>query len=82
MSSITIRKFDDSMKGKLRIRAACHGRSMEEEARVILRSALASEEGGQMNLAERIRKRFAPLGGVELEVPPREGLRQPPDFGE
>lgn len=32
------------------------------------------------NLAEAIRARFAPLGGVELELPPREPMRDPPDF--
>lgn len=31
-------------------------------------------------LAEAIRARFAPLGGVELELPPREPMRDPPDF--
>jgi plasmid stability protein len=33
MASITIRNLDDTLKRSLRIRAAEHGRSMEEEAR-------------------------------------------------
>ena len=33
-----------------------------------------------LNLAEAIRSRFEPLGGVELEIPPREMGREPPDF--
>ena len=37
MASITIRNLDDDVKRRLRIRAAEHGRSMEEEAREILR---------------------------------------------
>ena len=37
MASITIRNLDDTLKRSLRIRAAEHGRSMEEEAREILR---------------------------------------------
>jgi plasmid stability protein len=41
VASITIRDLDDSVKRKLRVRAAQHGRSMEEEARNILRTALA-----------------------------------------
>ena len=40
MASITIRNLDDYVKAKLRVRAARHGRSMEEEAREILRAAL------------------------------------------
>ena len=39
MASITIRNLDESVKARLRIRAAQHGRSMEEEARHILRDA-------------------------------------------
>ena len=40
MASITVRKLDDGLKEKLKIRAAVNGHSMEEEARRILRSAL------------------------------------------
>ena len=79
MASITIRKLDDGVKTRLRLRAAENGRSMEEEARVILREAVASGAGSE-NLAAVIRARFAPLGGVELELPPREPARNPPKF--
>ena len=40
MASLTIRKLDDSVKTKLRVRAAENGRSMEEEARAILEEAV------------------------------------------
>ena len=81
MASITIRRLDDSVKTRLRIRAARHGRSMEEEARQVLTAALKEEpKSPPLNLAEAIRSRFAPLGGVELEIPPRELGREPPDF--
>jgi plasmid stability protein len=53
---------------------------MEEEARQVLTAALKEEPQRPMNLAEAIRSRFAPLGGVELEIPPREMGREPPDF--
>ena len=79
MASITIRKLDDGVKTRLRLRAAENGRSMEEEARVILREAVASGAGPD-NLAVAIRARFAPLGGVELQLPPREPAREPPRF--
>ena len=79
MASITIRNLDDGVKSRLRIRAAEHGRSMEEEARLILRDAVGAEAGAD-NLAGAIRARFAPFGGVELELPPREAMREPPGF--
>jgi plasmid stability protein len=82
MATLTIRQLDERTKTRLRVRAAHHGRSMEEEAREILRSALAAPAPAKGNLAEIIRRRFAPFGGVELELPPREPAREPPDFGE
>ncbi len=78
MASITIRNIDDTLKGKLRVRAAEHGRSMEEEVRDILRTALAHERRAPTNLADAIRRRIAPLGGVDLEPLPREPVRRPP----
>ena len=79
MASITIRNLDDGVKTKLRMRAASNSRSMEEEARVILREAV--EEGvAPVDLARVIRERFAPYGGVELTLPPREPMREPPAF--
>jgi plasmid stability protein len=83
MASITIRKLDDSVRAKLRVRAAENGRSMEEEARVILEGAIAppSSVRPRGNMAERIRSLFEPLGGVELDIPPRTiGMRKIPDF--
>lgn len=80
MASITIRNLDNTLKTKLRLRAAKHGRSMEDEVRDILRSALSKEGRGPSDMAAAIRRRFAPLGGVELALPPREPLRDPPSF--
>ena len=81
MATLTIRNLDERTKGRLRVRAARHGRSMEEEARSVLRSALAEEVLVSANLADAIRARFAPLGGVELELPAREPMRKPPKPG-
>lgn len=80
MASITIRKLDDDVKTKLRVRAATNGRSMEEEARVILREAV-EEEASKKGLGTRLHELFKPFGGVELEIPPREPMREPPRFG-
>ena len=80
MASITIRNLDDNLKSRLRVRAAHHGRSMQDEARDILRSALASETHSSHDLIASIRRRFAHLEKVELDIPPREPMREPPDF--
>ena len=80
MASITIRQLDDAVKAKLRVRAATNGRSMEEEARVILREAV-EEETSKKGLGTRLHELFKPFGGVELEIPPREPMREPPRFG-
>ena len=82
MAALTIRQLDDTIKQKLRVRAAHHGRSMEEEAREILRASLNEPVQQQESLAEAIRKRFASFGGVELELPERGTMREPPDFSE
>jgi antitoxin FitA len=80
MPSITIRKLDDKLKARLRVRAAEHGRSMEDEARDILRTALSRNPAQPTNLAAAIRARFAPLGGMELPEIERQAMREPPEL--
>ena len=80
MASITVRNLDDDVKQRLRVRAAVNGRSMEAEAREILKTALAVEAGPTKNLGTAIHELFAPYGGVELDIPPREPMRDPPTF--
>ncbi len=81
MGSLTIRNLDDALKASLRLRAARHGRSMEEEARVILRGALGAEppKPGE-SLGEMMRAVVEEFGGVDIDLPPREPARDPPDF--
>lgn len=81
MASMTIRNIDDQLKTRLRMRAASHGRSMEDEARDILRAALSTEKRPSPNLDATIRARMAQSGGVQLDLPPREPIREPVDFG-
>lgn len=78
MASITIRNLDEQTKARLRVRAAQRQRSMEEEARHILRAALAEDASAPHDLADRIRRRFQPLGGVTLPTTAREPVREPP----
>ncbi len=80
MASITVRNLDDGLKRRLRIRAAEHGHSMEQEAREILRAALAEEAAPPGNLGTAIHELFKPLGGVDLPIPPREPMREVPRF--
>ncbi|MER2566237.1 MAG: plasmid stabilization protein [Myxococcaceae bacterium] len=77
MATLTIRNLDEAVKRRLRVRAAEHGRSMEEEVREILREAVSEGQAGT-DLAASIRARVAGLGGVELELPAREPVREPP----
>lgn len=79
MASITIRNLDDDVKTRLRVRAAEHHRSMEEEARLILRDAVGSKPN-RRNLVEIVRSHFGPENGVDLELPPRGPGREPPSF--
>ena len=79
MPSLVVWDSDGEMGRRLLARATPHGRSPEEEARRILEDALELPHAPQ-NLVEAIRARFAPLGGVELELPPREPVREPPTF--
>ena len=79
MSSLTIRNLDDDLERRLRARAAAHGRSLEEEVREILRG-VSGEADGPDDLGHAIHRRFAELGGVELELPERAPARRPPSF--
>lgn len=80
-TTLTIRNVDAILKERLRVRAARHGQSMEAEVRQILKATLAESEGmPQPNLAEAIRRRFAPLGGVDLELAPDEFVDAPSVF--
>ena len=75
MASLTIRNIDDPLKAR-------HGRSMEEDVRQILRAVLETAPGTPHNSADRIRARFEPLGGVDLDIDwlREEKLRDPPAF--
>lgn len=78
MPAITIRNVDPELKRLLRMRAAASGHSMEEEARNILRAELASQDDGPADLYQQIRRHIDPTGGVDLTLPDRGPMREPP----
>jgi antitoxin FitA len=78
MTTLTIRNVEPALKERLRVRAARNGRSMEAELRQILSTTLRGESIGEVNLAEAIRRRFLPLGGVEIEPHPPVPVGKPP----
>ncbi len=81
MASLTIRNLDNNLKAQLRQQAARHGRSMEAEARIILAQSLNAPLSEQ-NLAITIHRRFELLDIESLPIPPRQPVRNPPEFGE
>jgi antitoxin FitA len=83
MTSIIIPNVDNDLEQRLKVRAAEHGRSIEAEARAILRLALGGSEDEAAttgNLGDSIRAIVEPVGGIELDIPPRRKMREPPRF--
>ena len=80
MASITVRNLDDEVKRKIRIRAAEHGCSMEAEVREILAKAVEIPPTPSKGLGTRIHERFKAIGGVDLELPEREPMPEPPQY--
>jgi len=78
MSSITVRNLDDAVKNRLRVRAAQHGWSMEQEVRQILQQAVAPEQAAAISFAERVNSRFTKLKVDSLPIPARQATRTPP----
>ena len=79
MATLHIRDLEDSVKEGLRVRAAKAGRSMEAEARSILEEAVSIREPEE-HPYHGIRRAVAKYGPLDLELPPREPGREPPDF--
>lgn len=75
MANLSVRKLDEETLARLRVRAAHHGISMEEEVRRILREAVS----GPDRLGDLALQLFGPTHGVELTLPDRES-HDPPDF--
>jgi antitoxin FitA len=81
MATMTIRNLDEALKARLRVRAAQHGKSIEEEARDILCAPLSTEAKATSDIGLAIHTRFAALGGIDLPTTQRESIRDPAGFG-
>ncbi len=79
MAALSIRNLDDTVKHRLRVRAARHGRSMEAEIRVILEEAVAEPETSD-DLFTTLLDRFGALGGAEAELPARSAPARAADL--
>jgi plasmid stability protein len=74
-------ELDPAIEDELRRRAAEHGRSIEAEVREILSNTLSPQSMRTgADLVRYIQARFAPLGGLDIELPEREPAREPPTF--
>jgi len=82
MATLHIRDLKDSVKERIRVRAAQHGRSMEAEARAILEAAILKREPREPeeHPYHIIRRAVAKYGPLDLEFPQREPGREPPNF--
>lgn len=80
MASLLIRRIDDDLKKRLRMRAAENGSSMEEEARRILAAGLKRGKPTAKKAGDAIAAIVDPIGGIELDLPLRSPVREPPRF--
>ena len=78
MATLTIRNLEDDVRDKLRVRAAQHGRSMEDEVRVILRGVVS--QGSSREVWQRSRELFSGDDVIVLSLPDRADDRPIPNF--
>ena len=80
MACITIRNLGEDILQKIRLRAVENGRSMEEEIRTILHHAPAEDPIPEKGLGTTIHRLFKAASGIELDIPPRQPVREPSRF--
>ena len=80
MVCFTIRNLDEEILQKIRLRAVGNDRSMEEEIRAILHHALAEDPVPEKGLGTAICQLFKAADRIELDIPPRQPMREPPRF--
>ena len=72
MAQFVVRQVEDDVAAKLKRRAKRHGRSMEDEVRHILRSAVTAEHRGVRKLGSRMAARFQTVG-LTADLPELHG---------
>ena len=77
MAQLIVRHLEEDVKARLKRRAERHGRSMEEEARHILRNALREENQARRKLGSRIAARFTRCGLLD-DLPELHGQAAEP----
>jgi antitoxin FitA len=86
MPSLLIRNVDPALHARLKARAAAHHRSLEEEARILLRSGVTRPDDTKMpvNIVDLAERLFGETSGIDLDLPPRDRAieRKPPGFGD
>ena len=80
MNSIIIENFDYDLIVRLKKRAEYSGRSLEAEAKEILRVVLTESEENSLHLADKIKERFSHFGDIEIPIISRDPLRGIPNF--
>jgi len=80
MASITIRNLPDQAKENLRVLAAMQSMSLEAYTRKILEQESKNYSQKTQNIADMALELFGPKHGIELNLPDRNSLRQPPTF--
>jgi len=81
VATLVIRNVENELHARLKAQATAHRRSMEEEARVLLRQGLAAAPVDQPHrFVQAMRALFEPLGGLEVPAVTREPPREPPDL--
>lgn len=80
MINLTLHNLDETLKASLEKQAKKHGRSLEEEAKAILRTVLIENPDTSLNLASTIWKRFTTFGDFDIPNIPRDSLREPSNF--
>jgi len=79
MPSLSVRKLDKIIYDQLRVRAAKHGLSMEEEARQIISQAVSAPE----KISSIFQKHFGPKHGIDLnKLMSKRKPHEPMDFDE
>lgn len=79
MANLTIRNLDDETMEALRSRSISNARSMEAEARAVLREVLFQTDAAR-DLSSIFREHFGPINGIDLELPEREPMPEPIEF--